>query len=322
MTRLPLVLAIDDIASNLDVLVAHLANEPLELMVALTGEDGLALAQEHRPDVILLDIMMPVMDGFDVCRQLKSNAATQDIPVLFLSAKDEDIDIEAGLNLGAIDYISKPFSIPILKARLRNHLALKQKSDALAVLACTDELTSLMNRRHFNTLFHQEWLRGQRNHSPLSLIMIDVDHFKAFNDHYGHPAGDTCLQAVAQVLKQGLRVPTDVAARFGGEEFVVLLPDTDAEGALDVAQRLNQQVMALAIPHARSKTLPTVTISLGIATCIPSEISSELALLQCADKELYLAKQQGRNQVCQQKQCQESLEDTLTQAQRRENHAL
>jgi diguanylate cyclase (GGDEF)-like protein len=302
LTTRPLVLAIDDIAANLDVLVAHLGGESLQLMVALSGEDGLTLAREHLPDLILLDIMMPGMDGYEVCRQLKANTATRDIPVIFVSAMDDDINMETGLNLGAIDYISKPFSLPVLKARLRNHLALKQKNDELAKQAFSDELTGLVNRRHFNTLFHQEWHRGRRNKSPLSLIMIDVDHFKNFNDHYGHPQGDRCLQSVATVLRNGLRQPIDVAARFGGEEFMVLLPDTAADGALEVAERLRTQLLALEIPHCRSATHHCVTISLGVFTCIPHPQFDEQVLLQAVDQQLYKAKQQGRNQVCQRSQ--------------------
>ncbi|WP_216362495.1 diguanylate cyclase [Bowmanella denitrificans] len=290
----PTVLAVDDIPSNLDILVAHLIEEDIELMVALSGEEALALVHQRRPDLILLDIMMPGMDGYEVCRRLKQDPSTADIPVVFLSARDNEVDMEKGLSLGAIDYINKPFSIPVLKARLRNHLALKQKGDKLAELACTDELTSLMNRRHFNQVFRQEWLRAIRNKSQLSLLMIDVDHFKAYNDRFGHTQGDACLQAIARVLSMGLRDPADAVARFGGEEFVVLLPDTDREGAAKVAERLRRLVLAEALPHPDSSGC-FVSISLGGATCSPEQNMAELALLQQADEQLYRAKRHGRN---------------------------
>ncbi|GAB3013635.1 diguanylate cyclase domain-containing protein [Bowmanella dokdonensis] len=294
----PTVLVVDDTPANIDVLVAHLTQENLELIVALSGEEGLSLAQQHKPDLILLDIMMPGMDGYEVCRRLKQDAATTDIPIVFLSARDSELDMEKGLSYGAIDYISKPFSIPVLKARLRNHLALKQKGDRLAELAGTDELTSLVNRRHFNQVFRQEWMRAIRNQSELSLLMIDVDYFKAYNDSLGHAEGDNCLKKIAQALLQGLRDPADIVARFGGEEFVVLLPDTDSAGAARVAERLRTLVQNLKLPHPGSANGGLVSISLGGATCIPNHHLTELGLLQQADTQLYKAKEGGRNRVC------------------------
>lgn len=293
--KTPTVLIVDDVPTNLDVLVENLQQENIELVVALSGEDGYRLAQDIKPDLILLDIMMPGVDGYETCRRLKANRETMDIPVVFLTAKDNERDIEQGLRLGAVDYISKPFSMPILKARLRNHLALKHKSNLLVHLACTDELTRVANRRHFDYVFDRERARAQRNKTHLSLIMIDVDHFKQFNDHYGHPEGDRCLKQVSRALGSVLHRPADLLARYGGEEFVVLLPETDAEGATDIAEKLRHSVFELSIPHQNSDSDIRVTISLGVATFWPKKSRTTDDLLESADKALYLAKISGRN---------------------------
>ncbi|AUM15021.1 hypothetical protein Kalk_18390 [Ketobacter alkanivorans] len=293
--KTPTVLIVDDVPANLDVLVENLQQENIELVVALSGEEGYRLANEIKPDLILLDIMMPGVDGYETCRRLKATRETTDIPVVFLTAKDNERDIEQGLCLGAVDYISKPFSMPILKARLRNHLALKHKSNLLVQLACTDELTRVANRRHFDYVIERELSRAQRNQTDLSVIMIDVDHFKLFNDHYGHPEGDRCLKQVSRALSSVLHRPADLLARYGGEEFIVLLPETDADGAADIAEKLRQAVFSLSIPHQNSDSDDRVTISLGVATCRPKESQIVEDLLESADKALYQAKTHGRN---------------------------
>ncbi|NVJ49395.1 MAG: diguanylate cyclase [Gammaproteobacteria bacterium] len=293
----PTILVVDDVPANLDVMVAHLQQENIELMVALSGEEGLELAKAKLPDLILLDIMMPGIDGYETCRRLKSDPLTADIPVVFLSAKSDEIDVEKGLNLGAVDYINKPFSLPILRARLNNHLALKHKSDMLIQLACTDELTRIANRRHFDLIFEREWLRAQRNQTRLSLLMIDVDHFKQYNDHYGHGEGDRCLKQVARALTVELHRPADLLARYGGEEFVVLLPETDFEDAEFIANQLAAAVEKLAIAHKKSTCAPHVTISIGLASQLPGSQASRQQLLKQADRSLYKAKNSGRNQV-------------------------
>jgi len=295
--RAPIVLAVDDVPANLDVLVEHLHQEDIELTVALSGEEGLELARSLRPDLILLDVMMPGMDGFEVCRRLKSEPELKDIPVLFLTAVDEEVEIERGFALGAVDYVHKPFSLPILKARMRNHLALKRKSDELAQLACTDGLTGVANRRHFDLSFDAEWLRAQRHRQSLSLVVIDVDHFKRFNDHYGHGEGDTCLKQVAQALCGCIRRPGDLLARYGGEEFVALLPDTGAEAARAMAEKMWRSVAALAIVHAGNPPDGRVSISLGVATATPQPDATAAALLAKADERLYQAKAAGRNRI-------------------------
>ncbi|MCB1916150.1 MAG: diguanylate cyclase [Rhodocyclaceae bacterium] len=293
----PLVLAVDDVPANLDVLVEHLHREDIELTVAISGEEGLALAQELRPDLILLDVMMPGMDGFEVCRRLKADPELADIPVLFLTAAHDDVEIERGLALGAVDYVSKPFSLPILKARMHNHLALKRKSDELAQLASTDGLTRVANRRQFDISFESEWLRAQRHGRALSLIVVDVDHFKRFNDRYGHAEGDQCLKRVAEALSSCSRRPGDLVARYGGEEFVALLPDTDAVAARAIGEKMLAAVSALAIAHADNSACCNVSVSLGLATVVPGEPGSAADLLASADRRLYRAKAAGRNRM-------------------------
>lgn len=293
----PTVLVVDDVPANLDVLVAHLHEENIELTVAVSGEEGLALARSLQPDLILLDVMMPGMDGYEVCRRLKQDPALMDIPVLFLTALDEEVEVERGFALGAVDYIHKPFSLPILKARMRNHLALKRKSDQLAQLACTDGLTGVPNRRYFDECFANEWLRAQRHRAWLAAIVIDVDHFKRYNDHYGHGEGDACLKRIAQALRGALKRPGDVLARFGGEEFVALLPETGPGAAREMGERMHRAVAALEIPHADSPVGATVSISLGLAAVVPDAAGTPLDLLRLADAQLYLAKRSGRDRV-------------------------
>lgn len=297
ITSRPSILIIDDIPTNLDVLVASLQEENMELTVALSGKDGLRLAQELQPDLILLDIMMPVMDGYETAKRLKAHSETTDIPIIFLSAKDDEYDVEQGLLLGAVDYISKPFSMPILKARLRNHLDLQQKTKLLKELAYTDGLTQIANRRHFDCRLEQEWTRAQRNGSPLSLLMIDIDHFKQFNDCFGHSEGDLCLKQVANALSSVLNRTSDILARYGGEEFVVLLPETDLKGALIVAEKLRLSVEALRIRNGHSSIREWVSISLGLSCTVSINDLSKTGLIKLADQALYESKKQGRNQL-------------------------
>lgn len=291
-------LVVDDVPANLDVVVEHFREESLRLAVALSGEEALELVEEDPPDLILIDIMMPGMDGYELCRRLKSNDHTNDIPVIFLTAKGDAADEERGLALGAVDYITKPFSWPILKARVRNHLELKRKTDLLAQLACLDGLTGVSNRRVFDEHLEVEWRRAQRSGLPLALLMIDVDHFKAYNDLYGHGKGDDCLRAVANSLSAQLRRPADLFARYGGEEFVALLPETDDRQARLLAAQFCADVAALGIRHEGSSAADHVTVSIGCASLAPQRDSPPQALLKAADDQLYVAKREGRNRAC------------------------
>lgn len=293
----PKVLVVDDVPTNLDILIEHLYDESLELVVALSGEEGLKLAKTLLPDLILLDVMMPGIDGYTMCRLLKQNPLTKEIPVVFLTARDDPTDVEFGFALGAVDYIHKPFNVSILKARVRSHLALKRKSDQLIKLAGTDPLTGIANRRQFDATLEREWMRAQRNNTALSVIMMDVDFFKRYNDHYGHVAGDNCLKRVALAMQTSLNRPGDLLARYGGEEFIALLPETDMVEVITVAERLRKAVYQLALEHSASLACGLVSISLGGATALPASLQDKEALITQADDQLYLAKQAGRNCV-------------------------
>lgn len=293
--KTPLVLIIDDVPANLDVLIEHLHQEDMELMVALSGEEGIKLAADSNPDLILLDIMMPGLDGFETCERLKANPVTCDIPVVYLTASDKEADVERGLHLGAVDFISKPFSIPILKARINNHIGLSRKRNLLLKLATTDELTRTANRRHFDYMFELEWSRAIRHHNSLSLISIDIDYFKRYNDYYGHPEGDRCLLQVARVLGSCLVRSSDMLARLGGEEFMVLLPETDEQGARMLCEKLRKSIFDLALPHENRDDNDRVTISLGMVSTVPDQQQTAATFLKKADESLYKAKKAGRN---------------------------
>ncbi len=301
----PRLLVVDDDPGVIQVLARVL--EPLgELFFGLNGHSAMDLAWRVKPELILLDAEMPGMDGFAVCAALKAAPELADIPVLFLTAHREvNKEIQA-LELGAVDFIHKPISPPIVQARVRTHLALKRKSDELQKLVCLDGLTGIANRRAFDQALALEWRRFTRTHAPMSLLMVDVDYFKRYNDCFGHLAGDDCLKAVAGVLHGMAKRAGDVAARYGGEEFVLLLPQTPLEQAEKIAQDLCDQVYGLARPHPCSDAAPVVTVSVGVA-CLAHQVGDGVAgadylqeLLSAADKALYRAKAAGRNsaQAC------------------------
>lgn len=296
------VLIVDDEPSNLDILM-ELLKDDYKVVAALNGEKAIEIAgSSSPPDLILLDILMPGMDGYEVCQRLKENEATKNLPVIFVTAVSEVMDETRGFKLGAVDYITKPFHPPVVKARVKAHMELKIKSDMLEQLASIDGLTNLYNRRRLDELLNGEWSRCQRNKAPLSLIMIDIDYFKLFNDTYGHAMGDQCLRDVAWTLKDCLKRPGDIIARYGGEEFAVLLPNTDMEGAQSMAKRLGSEVESLKIPHSASDVSTSVTISLGVATAFAGfTLESSTELLKTADHALYQSKKNGRNRVTIQK---------------------
>jgi diguanylate cyclase (GGDEF)-like protein len=289
------ILVVDDSPENLQVISAVLKQD-YRVKVAINGERALALATAAEPpDLILLDVMMPGMDGYEVCARLKQNPVTARIPVLFVSSRDDEEDEARGLSLGAIDYIVKPIRPSIVQARVRNHIELKRSRDLLEQLTTQDHLTGISNRRRFDDSLAQEWQRAAREQTPLSLVAIDIDHFKAYNDHYGHPQGDQCLIRVARALATCVTRPTDLVARCGGEEFAGLLPSTDSAGAARLAGQMRAAIEAEGLEHARSPTHPHVTISLGVATVVPQAEESAQLLVDLADAALYEAKGAGRN---------------------------
>ena len=291
--EVPRILVVDDSPSNLRTLIQFL-REDYKILVATNGSVALELARTERPDLILLDVIMPDMDGYQVCMELKADPRTRTIPVIFVTGDSEEGGELKGFDLGAVDYITKPFSLSIVRARVKTQLELKQYRDCLELESMTDGLTGIPNRRYLQTFLDPLWGQSQRLQGPIAVILMDVDHFKAFNDHYGHLAGDDCLRAIAQTLIRLVQRKSDLFARFGGEEFICVLPATDLEAASRLAEQLRTAVEALAIPHAASVT-DHVTISLGLVSCVPAAEDRPEGLLEKADQALYAAKNQGRN---------------------------
>ncbi|MCS6814647.1 MAG: PleD family two-component system response regulator [Cyanobacteria bacterium] len=326
------ILVVDDIPENLLLLFAMLSQQEYRVHRAVNGQMAIAAAQNLQPELILLDVDMPDMDGYQVCQELKRNPQTSHIPVIFISAMSQTSDKVKGFNVGGADYITKPFQLAEVLARVENQLKLyrmqlqlehqkrqlelqniqlqqevqeRQKVEAELQLANTklvqlvnlDGLTQVANRRRFDECLQHEWQRLTREQAPLSLILCDIDLFKLYNDTYGHQMGDTCLQQVAQVIHNSARRPADLVARYGGEEFAVILPNTTADHARCVAESIRQQVEALKIPHCSSVVQPYVTLSLGVAGIVPTLGTAPYTLISLSDRALYLAKQAGRNRV-------------------------
>lgn len=289
-------LIVDDEKQN-RLLLTELFGTTYKIIQAKNGVQALEKARQHRPDLILLDVLMPEMDGMGVLRELKRDDATRLIPVIFITALSSATDEENGLNLGAVDYISKPFHPPIVRVRVRNQLQLVHQRRLLEQLASLDGLTGIPNRRQFDATLLKEWHRCQRNQQPLSLIVADVDFFKKYNDALGHAAGDRVLQEVAATLRQAARRPGDLVARYGGEEFVLLLPETNATGAQALAEGLQQLLHSKAFAHPNSSLGPWLTMSMGGNTIVPSTTALDPEFFALADAALYRAKHQGRNQV-------------------------
>lgn len=418
------ILIVDDAPANLALLREMLSAQGYQTFVATGGARALQIARRVQPDLILLDVMMPELDGLETCRQLKHDAQTRAIPVIFMSARTETDDIVAGFELGAVDYIGKPLRMAEVLARVRARLQQRSDSDsqqeqaerlrtivdnmaeglliieadgriqfsnpacdqllgyrdnelagcsirdllsalvaqeyldyfalhaahpetahhhgtrevalrrrdggvvsmdlaltpmflreplyigllhdishhkrsehALQRAAHVDPLTKIANRRHFDSLLDQEWQRAVRAGLPLSLIVLDVDHFKLYNDSLGHAAGDLCLQQVAQAIAAHACRPGELAARYGGEEFVLLLAETEAAAAFALAEAIRAAIEALGLPHPRSATCASITVSIGVATINPYPLADKEALFVAADRAMYAAKEGGRNQV-------------------------
>ena len=289
-------LIVDDDKHN-RLLLTELFEGEYKVIQAKNGLQALERARSHAPDLILLDVLMPEMDGMATIRALKREDATRNIPVIFITALDSPTDEEQGLNLGAVDYIAKPFHPSIVRVRVRNHLQIVHQRRLLEQLAALDGLTGIPNRRRFDESYALEWRRCQRAGQPLSLVVADVDHFKAYNDTLGHAAGDRVLQEVAAVLRQCARRPGDLAARYGGEEFVLLLPETGAQEAQMLAEELRAKLEARGLTHPASPVGASVTLSIGGASTTPMQAEADPAFFPLADAALYQAKASGRNCV-------------------------
>ncbi|MEE4343344.1 diguanylate cyclase [Pseudomonas alliivorans] len=307
MQSTPSLLIVDDDISAIRVLSKTLQGLG-QIRFATGGAQALKMIQELRPDLILLDAEMPGMSGFEVCEIIKDDQLLRDIPVIFITSHTETRIEEAGLALGAVDFIGKPIQPSIVTARVKTHLRLKMAIDQLNLLAQTDGLTGLANRRFLDQNIEREWLRVRRTQSAFSLLLLDIDFFKRYNDAYGHLKGDECLITVAHALKDCVNRSTDLVARYGGEEFAILLPDTGAEGACRLADEIVTHIFSLGWPHETSEC-GRLTVSIGVASleagtdavingaktaATPSDLMV-VALLAEADRALYKAKHDGRN---------------------------
>ena len=307
----PLLLVVDDIPDNLKLLRGLLAKS-YRLTFATSGAEALERVKSAQPNLILLDLMMPEMDGIEVCQRLKSSYETANIPIIFLTANHEVTQLVEAFEAGAADYVTKPFQTPELLARIKTHLQLIQLQEELretvkqleaanqelTELSQKDGLTKIANRRYFDHYLQQKWEQLRREEKPLSVILIDLDYFKQYNDYYGHLQGDECLKTVAQTLSQVIKRSTDLVARYGGEEFVLVLPDTDEAGAVAIAEEIQSAIAQQKISHASHLASDQVTVSLGIATVIPTVETSWETLVTLADVALYQAKEQGRDRSC------------------------
>ncbi|MCJ8267883.1 MAG: diguanylate cyclase [Psychrosphaera sp.] len=292
----PNVLIVDDEKSNLKIL-SEILKEEANVLIAKNGVQAVAKAKQLRPTLILLDVVMPEMDGFAVITALKNDERTHSIPVIFITGLRDVDNEEKGFSLGACDYIQKPFHASIVKARVKLHLQLARQCQLLEQLANIDPLTGLANRRKFDQVLELEWLSARRDKSTLSILMIDIDFFKPYNDNYGHPAGDDIIVHVAQTLREQFGRPRDFVGRYGGEEFVVILPNTPGDSVPEKMKSCCAAVSEMALKHEYSSVDSVITISAGGVSCLASlDITAQQAV-EAADANLYLAKGSGRNQA-------------------------
>ncbi len=292
-------LIVDDNPDLIAVLGKMLA-PVAQVRFATSGVAALARMRDDAPDLVLLDAEMPGMDGYAVCQAMKADPALERIPVIFVTSQHATEAELRGLNVGAVDVISKPVNEPVLLARVQMHLRFKPLSDALQCRAATDALTGLASRGHVDQRLQLEWARAARHGEALSLVLQDVGHFQKFNDRDGHPAGDACVRAVADALALHARHSTDLGARVGAEQCALRLPRSDAAAARQAGELLLAAVAALGIPHGASDTAPHLTLSVGRARCRPAPpvtADSSQSLLEHAGRALCAAKAQGRNRV-------------------------
>ncbi|MCG8636344.1 MAG: diguanylate cyclase [Desulfobacterales bacterium] len=320
----PSVLIVDDRPENLLTLEQVLESPELEVVRAESGHQALEKTLDYDFALILLDVQMPVMDGYETATLLRGNKRTKNIPIIFVTAANkEEAHVFRGYGSGAVDYLFKPLAADVLKSKVTIFLELdKQRqlleektkeldakvveletlkheledsNERLRQLSSLDGLTDLPNRRFFDETLVREWQRGRRRQKPLTLIIADIDHFKAYNDAYGHVIGDDCLKKVAKGLDKSILRDVDTIARYGGEEFAAILPETDQEGGILIARRMLKTIDEMNITHEHAATTDHVTISLGLATTIPTDDSNATQLIQSADRALYRAKASGRN---------------------------
>lgn len=291
------VLIVDD--SRLDVKVlADILKEEYEVITAHTGEEGLQKAKEEMPVLILLDIVMPIKDGFEILKELKNAENTKEIPVIFLTALTDEKTEEKGLLNGAVDYIKKPFNANIVRARVRTQVKLHLYMRTIENQLSVDSLTGAFNRRAFELHKVQIWNHAKVHHVPLSIFIADIDYFKRVNDTYGHGEGDHVLKTAVMEMRKKLNDEYTYLARYGGEEFVAILHNKTVKEAQIIAEEIRESIRNLNIPNIKSDVCPYLTISIGGSTIVPTDESSVDELLETADSMLYEAKAGGRNRTC------------------------
>jgi len=287
------ILIADDEKMNVEILGTILS--PIyNLLISRNGTRALELAKENSPDLILLDVLMPDMTGFEVIRALKVSDITSKIPVIFITGLTSAEDEEKGFLLGAVDYITKPFKKAIVKARVNTHIKIVDQMRMIESIGLIDPLTKIPNRRSFENRLVVEWNRAVRERTPISILVMDIDKFKTYNDTYGHQQGDVALKAFADTSSKTLQRAVDFIARWGGEEFVILLPGTDVEGASSIAERVRKNIEAKLIP-ADEGAETRITVSIGVNSATPGMETSTDDFIKKADQALYKAKETGRN---------------------------
>lgn len=318
------VLIVDDIKENLYSLELLLEDEDMELVTAQSGQEALEKTLDHDFFLILMDVQMPGMNGYETAELLRGNSRTKNIPIIFVTANNRDEDqMFKGYDAGAVDFLVKPLATQILKSKINvfrtfhkqqqelirktdelNGIIseleelqqeLEEKNEQLKILSSRDGLTGLYNRRSFDIFLEEEWSRALRNSSSLAVVMADIDEFKLYNDHYGHVKGDDCLESVAAIFNNSFQRCIDRVARYGGEEFIALLPETDMKGAEMLSENLINTIRESRIPHEGSSRSPHLTISLGVCTVRPNQSLNTTDLLKCVDRALYKAKDKGRD---------------------------
>lgn len=295
------ILIVDDQPINIQAAYAILADQ-YEVYMAVNGQNAIDLCQTVAIDLFLIDLHMPMMSGITLCQILKNNEKTKNVPIVFMTASQSLDDESLCWDEGGSDFVTKPINPKTLIKRISYHLMMKEHTQSLIKLSILDGLTNLHNRRYFDEQLEKIWRDFIRSRSSLSLILIDVDYFKLYNDNYGHLAGDNCLKKISVALKKSLHRPLDISARFGGDEFVCILPETDDIGAMHVAQRIEKAVQKLKLPHAYSTICNHVTLSIGVVSVSKDDdsdthLQESRHMLEWADKALYQAKMDGRAKI-------------------------